>query len=175
MKETLTKTFWATSVDHRVLGSTLFILCGINHRMTIDWVITRTIVFLIFLPAGRYYSCQWLIWALYVSNLCVCACASVHVCMHACIWVYGGVGMGGCMHMCASEIRKTTLNVVPQKLFTSLFCLLSFLFFWNSSSRSGSGWLGTPYVDRLASNSLRSSCLCWVLGLETCATTTIST
>lgn len=36
MKETFTKMFWATSVDHRVLGSALFILCGVNHRMTID-------------------------------------------------------------------------------------------------------------------------------------------
>lgn len=169
MKETLTKTFWTTSVDHWVLGSTLFILCGINHRMTIDWVITRTIVFLIFLPAGRYYSCQWLIWALYVSNLCVCACASVHVCMHACIWVYGGVGMGGA---CICVLVKSERQ--PWMFTLLVFCLLSFLFFWNSSSCCGSGWLGTPYVNRLASNSQRSSCLCWVLGLETCATTTIS-
>lgn len=87
-EETFTKTFWAASVYHRVLGSTLFILCEVSHRMTIDWVInTRAIIFLIFLPAGRYYSCQWLIWALCVSNLCVC----MRACMHAygCMEVWG--------------------------------------------------------------------------------------
>lgn len=35
-EETFTKTFWAASVYHRVLGSTLFILCEVSHRMTID-------------------------------------------------------------------------------------------------------------------------------------------
>lgn len=157
-EETFTKTFGAASVYHRVLGSTLFILCGVSHRMTIDWVIiTRAIIFLIFLPAGRYYSCQWLIWVLCVSNLCVCVCTRVCACVHACIWVYGSVGMGGaCICVLVKSERQPWMlflrNCSPCCCFVvALFVI--FLFFWNSISCCGSGWLGTPYVDRLASDS----------------------